>query len=140
MSMAAFKWAKNEIIRRDGALTQCQALMLLMVADHYNEDWNRAWPSQEGLASAISGSVRSVVRSGASLRELRLLTMEEWFMNSGGRLNRRYLLPAYRPSVEPVSGDVIAIPQWSGEELDAGWKLIPKTNFAVFLPDLMRSS
>lgn len=103
MSMRAFRWAKSVIAARNypkGAerpLSSSESFVLVMLGDHYNEDWHRAWPSQATLARETGLTVKTIVRAIHGLTSEGLVVVEPWVINEGGgRIPNRYCLPKYQ--------------------------------------------
>lgn len=139
MSIRAFKWAKREILARAAlsgeqphqVLSSAESFVLLMIADHYNDEWKRSWPSQSTLARETGLSVKTVVRSVESLRARELLLSEEWIFNEGAsRLSLRYCLPRFQANSVPVRNQpVIAFGSVPGS--GENWLQVPGTNIFV---------
>lgn len=110
--MKAFRWAKAQT-----GLVSSEKFVLVMLADFYNDEWARAWPSHSRLAAATELSVATVKRAIASLENSGLVIVEAWVVNEGGAMPNRYLLPAHRPEERPAAVQpVLAYAGWSGME------------------------
>ena len=97
MSMGAYKWAKTNF---SGELTSPQHFVLLMIADHFNETEQRAWPSIQTLAIETSLNPTSVTRALRVLESKSLIETEAWFrLPSNKRMSNRYCLPFYRDDI-----------------------------------------
>ncbi|MGJ4843902.1 helix-turn-helix domain-containing protein [Leifsonia sp. Le1] len=89
MSFEAFRWAKSW-----GGLSTSRKFVLLMLADHYNEEAHRAWPSMQTLARETGMSRRSVVNCIATLEKEGLIEVEQWVdATTGKQMSNRYCLP-----------------------------------------------
>ena len=66
-------------------------MLLILLADHADEEWS-CYPSQERLARDSNQGERTVRRQIGHLRELGLLTTEQRYGESRGRLGMRYYL------------------------------------------------
>lgn len=98
MSMKAYRWAKKQM-----GLSSPEKFVLIMLADYYNDAWDRAWPSPSTLAADTSLGVSTVKRSLRSLQEKGLIVAEQWMLNDGAVfMPNRYLLPVFNPSVLPA--------------------------------------
>lgn len=92
MSIGAFIWAKTWTTE----LTSSQKLVLLMIADRYNDPQKRAWPSVATLAVDCSLSTRQVKRCTKVLEQMGLIEIEPWFNASRNeRTSNRYYLPMH---------------------------------------------
>ncbi|KQX07337.1 MULTISPECIES: helix-turn-helix domain-containing protein [unclassified Leifsonia] len=91
MSMKAFRWAKQQ-----AGLSSSEKFVLIMIADHYNDSWHRAWPSQATLSNETGLSVPTVKRSIRGLRTAGIVDVEPWAMSGAAvALQNRYLLPMF---------------------------------------------
>lgn len=91
MSIKAFRWAKDQ-----RGLPSSEKFVLIMIADHYNDEWHRAWPSHATLGEETGLSVPTVKRAIRALASRGLLQVEAWQLNEGGGwLSNRYLLPQF---------------------------------------------
>jgi hypothetical protein len=110
LSIKAFRWAKGWIADPGTPLKTFDAFVLVMIADHYNDDARRAWPKIATLAYETRLSKSSVKRSIARLQELGLLEIEHWFLNSNSRhqLANRYCLPLFDTRSTASPGPVYA--------------------------------
>lgn len=98
MSMDAYRWALTW-----GDLKSPQKFVLVMIADHYNDDAHRAWPSVERLSHLTGLHRTSVLRAIGELEDKGLVLIEPWVRQGlGGRLNNRYCLPLYDPQSVPA--------------------------------------
>ncbi|PPF89271.1 hypothetical protein C5C03_04055 [Clavibacter michiganensis] len=141
--MPAFRWAKAEILRRSDSgaaplvLSSSEAFVLLMLADHYSEEWSRAWPSQSLLARETGLAVKTVVRAVESLRASGLVVTETWVNETrAGRIPYRYLLPAYNRKAKPwPHGHVIAYSSWDDAPLGADYDSLLRVPGSKLLVD-----
>lgn len=91
MSIGAFRWAKAQ-----EALRSSEKFVLVMIADHYNDEVHRSWPSIERLAAETGLNRTTVMRCIKTLESRAFLDVEPWARAyDGGRLNNRYCLPLY---------------------------------------------
>lgn len=94
MSMDAYRWA----LTWDN-IKPTEKLVLILIADHYNDKSHRAWPSVERLAKQGCMHRSTVMRAIAGLQEAGLIEVEPWVRaDLGGQLNNRYCLPLYDPA------------------------------------------
>ena len=89
MSWEATSWARK--CGASGQLTPGEVLLLILLADHADEDWS-CYPSQERLAVDSNQGERTVRRQIGRLRELGLIATETRYGESRGRLGMRYYL------------------------------------------------
>jgi hypothetical protein len=129
------KWAIAETRLRSGqpatvTLSSPEAFVLLRLADYYNEDVGRAWPSQQRLSEETSLTVRTIIRAVAKLRTKKLVDTETWIMNDGARrMSLRYLLPQHRPDVRRArSGPVVVSSAFSEDAIPGDAMPVPNTN------------
>ncbi|KJL46240.1 hypothetical protein RS84_02867 [Microbacterium hydrocarbonoxydans] len=91
MSIGAFRWAKEQ-----EGLRSSEKFVLVMIADHYNDEVHRSWPSIERLADETGLNRTTVMRCIKALETGGFLKVEPWARAyDGGRLNNRYCLPLY---------------------------------------------
>lgn len=91
--MDAYRWA----LTWDG-LTSAEKFVLVMIADHYNDEAHRSWPSIERLAKETALHRTTVIRAIKTLEKNGLVDVEPWVRaDYGGKLNNRYCLPFYDP-------------------------------------------
>jgi hypothetical protein len=117
VSVEALVWAKAEIWRRnqkDAAasdrLSASETVVLLMIADHFNNVAGRSWPSQARLAIECGVNVRTIGRAVNALRKHGVLVTEDWEMNgSDSRTNMRYLLPGHRPDIRRAPHGIVIV-------------------------------
>lgn len=128
--MNAFRWAKAQT-----GLPSSEKFVLLMIADLYNAEWSRAWPSHARLAEITGLSKDTVKRAIAGLVARGLVEVEAWVFNDGARaMPNRYLLPQYRPSERAAARQpVLAFAGWSGmEPFDYEWcRRVPGSNLLI---------
>ena len=93
MSARAIAWAKRQ---QTGSATA--KAVLVMIAEHYSEQWDRSWPKREVLASETELSAKSISRAVQLLEEIGVLRVERWIRLDGTKLSNRYYLPRYKPS------------------------------------------
>lgn len=111
MSVKAFRWAVKQT-----DLPGPQKFVLVMLADYYNEDWSRAWPSLGRLATDTGYGKSTVERALRALRDEGLVDVEAWMLNEGAQqLPNRYLLPLYRPKVRPAAEQPVLAFTYSSE-------------------------
>jgi biotin operon repressor len=116
MSFEAFKWAKSW----DG-LSSTRKFVLLMLADHYNEDVHRAWPSMQTLANETGMSRRSVVNCVATLEEMGLIEVEQWVdATTGKQMSNRYCLPWHDPA--STRAEKLPVHVYAGFGVDGKWE------------------
>lgn len=110
MSLAARLWAEQFT-----DLTQGEKFCLMCIANFYNDDEKRAWPSRETIATYTCTNVRTVARHINSLETKGLIAIQNWKHNSGGQraLNNRYYLPMFDPQSYPKSKIVFVEPERS---------------------------
>ena len=109
MSVEAMSWARR--VAATGALNTGEAFVLLLLADHADEQWS-CFPSQERLARDSAQTVRSVERHIKKLRELELVSSESMYGQGRGRIGMRYKLHEERLAalIEPVENRMITRP------------------------------
>lgn len=140
MSIRAYRWAKQQtMLNEHDKLTAAEKFVLVMIGDHYNDVWHRAWPSRTTLAEETGLSVPTVKRSIRSLATAGLLLIEPWVLNEGaGALSNRYLLPKFNPAVTRASHlPVLAFawPDSPGAEMD-NCVQVPGSNLYIEEADL----
>jgi len=114
MSMKAFRWAKAQ-----EGLTSAEKFVLVMLGDHFNDEWHRSWPSYATLAGETGLSVSTVKRSIKALRARGLVTVEAWMLNDGAiSMPNRYLLPRYDRELPAAEQPVLAMAYF---ESSTGW-------------------
>lgn len=100
MSWKAVKWVFDTSMPE---LNASERWVLTVLADHYNEEWSRAWPGVAKIARLTHLSDSTVKRSIRGLESSGLVVVEQWMLNDGALfMPNRYLLPAYRPGVKPA--------------------------------------
>lgn len=129
MSWKAFRWAKEV-----SGLAPAEKFVLVLLADAYNPEWERAWPSPARLAELSGFSTSTVKRALKSLEERGLVKSERWMLNDGAEwLPSRYLLPRFAPKVRPAyEQPVLAYVRgfedvWPGD----GFLEVPGSNLVV---------
>jgi Helix-turn-helix domain len=142
VSIRAFRWALKEVYDRndpksDGGarqLTSPEAFVLVMLANHYNDDWGRAWPSRARIERETSLSAATVKRSLKSLQDHKgLIIAEQWMLNDGAQwMPNRYLLPTFNPSIRPAYEQpvIASLSYEAGAPID-DCTVIPGTNLVV---------
>ncbi|QZY52715.1 helix-turn-helix domain-containing protein [Leucobacter tenebrionis] len=91
MSMGAYRWALGWV-----DLKSSDKFVLVMIADHYNDEAHRSWPSIKRLAMETQLSERTVIRSIKFLAEHEVIEIEPWVhADTGKSLTNRYCLPMY---------------------------------------------
>jgi hypothetical protein len=91
MSMDAYRWALTWT-----GLTSPEKFVLVMIADHFNPDVLRAWPSRKTLAVETALSVSTISRSIAALEKEGLVEVEPWVnASTGSQMSNRYCLPLF---------------------------------------------
>lgn len=132
MSMKAFRWAKAQ-----EGLSSAEKFVLVMIADHYNDDWHRSWPSQATLAHECQVSESTVKRCVKELRKKGFLLVEEWVINTNAaRLSNRYLLPRFHGTLPAKQQPVVVDTYY---EQAGGWdglRRIDGTNLYVEINSL----
>ncbi len=140
VSSKAWRWARAEVRAfndrksdRHDPLPAADVAILLTLADRYNDEWSRAWPSQRSLGIDTGLSESTVRRATRSLEERGLIEIEEWRMNDGDeRMPNRYLLPTYRPSIRPASVQpVLAFTRAEGDYSFDGMREVPGSNIGI---------
>lgn len=91
MSWKAVTWARTW----NGELTVPEAFVLFILAEHYNEQKRRTWPSVSTIEQETRLSRRTVFRALEALESHGLLEREQWTTAAGKRLTTRYCLPMY---------------------------------------------
>lgn len=117
----------SEVWRTD--LPTVEKMVLLVIADHANDEGTEAWPSQATIASKASISIRTVQRSVNSLVEAGYLRMEK---HAGGSANcREDRRPhRYTINIKRLRGDLATTREARGDSDDF--------NGATFTPDTGR--
>lgn len=112
MSMGAYRWALNW----DG-LKSSEKFVLVMIADHYNDEVHRSWPSIARLAQETALSQKTVKRAIKTLALHEVIEVEPWVKaDYGWNLNNRYCLPLYDPKSKRAKKlPVIAYADFDGD-------------------------
>jgi len=110
MSLQAMKWAMSKApIKRDAA--QCRnRLVLIALADRYNDDTGVCWPSIKTISGEIGVSVPTVHKAIRSLEKAGLIARGNPHWVS-------HLRPDRRPTVWTLSLDMVK-PEEGGRETD----------------------
>ena len=107
MSIKAMEWAASY-----PGLTRLERVLLKEIANRYNDEQGRAWPSQARLARETGYSRASVLRGLKTLVEKGLIVrINSYSSYSGARNSNRYFLPLYDPKNVPSSRSPIAVEQ-----------------------------
>lgn len=91
------EWAANY-----PGLPRLERVILKEIANRYNDEQGRAWPSQARVARETGYSRASVLRALKSLEERGLIVrVAAYTVQSGARSSNRYFLPEYDPKAVP---------------------------------------
>jgi len=96
VSVKAVQWAKTWM----GDLTSSERLLLMLLADYYNDAKHYAWPSVPTLAQTMGVTERTVFRCLARLKKEGLIETEKRYRASGLRDSSAYYLPHFDPLSE----------------------------------------
>ena len=126
MSLQAMKWAMSKApIKRDAA--QCRnRLVLIALADRYNDDTGVCWPSIKTISEEIGVSVPTVHKAIRSLEKAGLIARGNPHWVS-------HLRPDRRPTVWTLSLDMVK-PEEGGRETDNGVAEVLDRGEGVFTP------
>jgi Helix-turn-helix domain len=101
MSWKASAYAKEVSTAPNGKrITRSEKLLLLILADYYNDARGCAWPSIKSLASEAMLSPRRVKELLLSLETKRLIKRETTTRDDGGQDVNLYAFPALTPPVK----------------------------------------
>lgn len=93
MSLKALIWAKDQ-----RGLASLEKLLLIVIADYYNDEQKRAWPGRKELSLSTGMSIRTISKHVGGLEGSGHLLVERWFNNDSGKnLSNRYYLPLFDP-------------------------------------------
>lgn len=99
MSVKALEWAST--VR---GISRLEKTILKEIANRYNEQKGRAWPSQNRMSRDTGYSRSSINRALNGLEEKGLIARFASFdSTTGARSSNRYFLPKYEPHAVPVS-------------------------------------
>ena len=105
MSVKALEWASKH-----PGLTRLEKTILKEIANRYNDQKGRAWPSQNRIARDTGYHRSSVNRGLKALEEKGLLVRLNAFDgDSGARMSNRYFLPTFEPERVPESKRPIVV-------------------------------
>jgi DNA-binding transcriptional MocR family regulator len=105
VSIAALEWACAV-----KGLTPLEKAVLKEIANHYNNEDRKAWPSQSRLAAHTGYDRRSILRAVKSLEEKGLVVRVPAFkVDSNARTSNRYFLPSFDPGAVPRTKNPFAV-------------------------------
>jgi DNA-binding transcriptional MocR family regulator len=112
LSFEAYRWAKTW----NGLLSN-QKFVLVMLADHYNDEKRCAWPSTQTLADETGMSRRTVIRCIEVLERVGLIEVEHWInAYNGKQMSNRYFLPMYDSESCSSSDELLRVyPDYNNE-------------------------
>jgi hypothetical protein len=96
MSVKAVQWAKTWV----DTLSPTERLLLILLADYYNDAKHYAWPAVPTLAQTMGVTDRTVFRCLARLKDMGLVETEKRYRVSGLRDSSAYYLPFFDPLSE----------------------------------------